>query len=107
MNAIMGNVYYDFGQSALKPYIGGGAGVGRLSLNNHNAGGVTLMDDKDTVFAYQGMAGVMYTLTPNWSVNAEYRYIGTNDAEMSASNGSTSKVAYDSNNVILGLSYKF
>jgi len=107
LNAAMANVYYDFGNGRLKPYIGGGAGIAEMKMDNISGGGATLMDDSDSVLAYQGMAGVSYQLNPCWSVNAEYRYVGTNDAELTTPGGATSKVAYDSNNVMLGLTYKF
>ncbi|MBI1309192.1 MAG: outer membrane beta-barrel protein [Proteobacteria bacterium] len=107
MTAAMGNVYYDIGNGRLKPYVGGGVGMADVKLDNYTGGGATLMDDSDTVLAYQGMAGVSYQLNPCWAINAEYRYVGTNDAELTSASGTTSKVAYDSNNVLLGLTYKF
>jgi opacity protein-like surface antigen len=107
LGAVMGNVYYDFGSHNLKPYIGGGVGMGRLKADNQRSSFTTYADDSDTVLAYQGMAGVKYDLTPNWAVNGEYRYIGTNDGDISTLGGGTRKISYDSNNVILGLTYKF
>lgn len=107
LGALMGNAYYDFGQARIKPYIGGGIGVGRLNVDSQRSAGTTFSDDSDTVLAYQGMAGVKYDLNPCWSVNAEYRYIGANDGDIQTLGGGKSKVAYDSNNIIVGLTYKF
>lgn len=107
LTAGMVNGYYDFGKARFKPYVGGGVGYANLKMNNVRGGGVTLADDDDNVFAYQGMAGVSYELNPCWSINGEYRYVGTNDAEINTFGGGKSKVSYDSNNVLIGLSYKF
>lgn len=106
LNAAMANAYYDFGNGRFKPYIGGGAGMANVKLDNYNGGGASLADDDDNVLAYQGMAGVSYELNPCWSINGEYRYLGTNDAEINTSSG-RQKVGYDSNNVLIGLAYKF
>jgi opacity protein-like surface antigen len=107
LTAGMVNGYYDFGQARFKPYVGGGVGYANVKLDNYRGGGTTLADDDDNVLAYQGIAGVSYELNPCWSINGEYRYIGTNDAEINTFGGGKSKVAYDSNNVMVGLSYKF
>lgn len=107
LTAGMVNGYYDIGQGRLKPYVGGGVGYANVKLDNYRAAGAKVADDDDNVLAYQGMAGVSYEINPCWSINGEYRYIGTNDAEIRTLGGGKSKVAYDSNNVMVGLTYKF
>ncbi len=108
LSGAMGNVYIDLGEHmGLKPYIGGGAGYARVGFENFTAGGVTVLDEKDDVFAYQGMAGVSYDLNPHWALTAEYRYLGANDAKVSTVGGGTTKVSYDSNNVLIGARYTF
>lgn len=107
LTAGMANVYVDLGTYVgVKPYIGGGAGYGRVKVDNYTVGGVTAVNGKDDVLAYQGMAGVSYDITPKLAVTGEYRYVGTNDATVDGPFG-PSKVSYDSNNVLVGLRYTF
>jgi len=108
VDAAMANIYRDVGHiGPLHPYIGGGVGYARVSLNNYRGAGATFLDDNDGVFAYQGMAGVSYDINPCWSANVEYRYLGGNDAHVTTSGGTNTKVNYSSNNVVAGLTYKF
>lgn len=71
----MGNVYYDFNNtSRVTPYIGAGAGVADVSLDNQGVLGLT--DESDVAFAYQFMAGLSYAPTTlpmtEWGIG--YRY---------------------------------
>ncbi len=104
----MGNLYYDIPTGgALTPYLGVGAGVAEVEFENYgtNATG-TVLDDSDTTFAYQGMAGLNYALNGNLSLNAEYRYFATSDAEVQ-SGTRTSDVEYQAHNIIAGARYTF
>jgi OmpA-OmpF porin, OOP family len=73
-------------------------------------GGRTV-DDNDNRFAYQGIAGVSYSVTPQWKVALDYRYFATLDPEFSATTpgGASTKVdsEYSSHTVMLGLRYHF
>ena len=52
--SFMANAFYDFRlANSVKPYVGGGIGVARLSINDAAVLGITLVDDDDIVFAYQ------------------------------------------------------
>jgi OOP family OmpA-OmpF porin len=104
----MGNLYYDIPTGgALTPYLGGGVGAADVQFENYgtNATG-TVLDDGETVFAYQGIAGLNYALTGNVSLNAEYRYFATADVEVQ-SGTRTSDVEYRTHNVIGGVRYIF
>lgn len=107
LNALMANGYYDFGNGRFKPYIGGGVGAANVKMDKIRNNVGQFADDDDNVLAYQGMAGVSYELNPCWSINAEYRYLGTNDADIKTLGGGTQKVGYDTNNVLIGATYKF
>ena len=105
---LMANVYYDFEfGSPFVPYVGGGIGVG------FNTWKVKVKDaDIDTefsspLFAYQGIAGVSYYITPNWAANLEYRYFG--ETEGNTTSGDTKiKVGAPNNHTILaGFKYTF
>lgn len=109
LTAAMANVYVDLGQyGGFKPYVGGGAGYARVGFKGYDTPGTgEFLDDNDDVLAYQGMAGVSYDLNPCWALTAEYRYIGTNDAEVTTTAGTNTSMSYDSNNVLIGARYTF
>jgi outer membrane protein OmpA-like peptidoglycan-associated protein len=79
------NGFYDLNTGTpFTPYIGGGIGVGffHASLTGNTPAGhaITAYSGSDTTFAYQGIAGVSYALSPNLSLTADYRYLATTDA---------------------------
>lgn len=64
-----------------RPYVGGGIGVARASINDLSAEGLGIEDEDATIFGYQVMAGVGYDVTDYLTVTAGYRYFGTPDYE--------------------------
>ncbi len=81
--AIMGNAYYDFyNTTKFTPYVGAGVGAARLPSRRFQYGWLARTGERlDWQFAYQGIAGVRYTFTPNWSASLDYRYFATTDAK--------------------------
>lgn len=90
-NAFTGmlNLWYDFNtgsNSRIHPYIGGGVGVAHINIDSlaayENYFGQTysaqLINDSNTVFAYQGGAGVGFDVTPGFTISLDYRYFDTN-----------------------------
>jgi len=70
---VMANFYFDFANSSpLTPFIGGG--FGRAFVENEDG-------EKDNAMAFQGRAGVSLALGGDWSADAEYVYLRTNDLE--------------------------
>ena len=61
------NGLLDFGGPGLGAYVGGGAGRARVSYDG----------DKDSAWAYQGIAGVRTAVSPNVDVGLKYRYFRT------------------------------
>jgi OOP family OmpA-OmpF porin len=108
-DAAMANAYVDLGTYiGLKPYVGAGLGYSRVKYKNYSSSSTgPFLNDSDNAMAYQGMAGVSYDITPKWSATAEYRYLGTNDAEVTTAGGGQTKIGNDSNNVLVGLRYTF
>jgi OmpA-OmpF porin, OOP family len=85
-------------------YVGGGAGRAWADL----AG------DNDNAWAYQGIAGVRYAVTPNVDVGLKYRYFRTGKLDFDdgfAVNGTnfttSAKANYDSHSVLASLAYNF
>lgn len=67
--ALMGNGYFDFNFGGpITPYVGAGVGAAFI-------GG----ELNDTVFAYQGIAGLSLPVSERSAVGAEYRYFGAGD----------------------------
>ena len=83
----MANAWYDFAVDfPVTPYVGGGIGFANVDAEASFAG-VTIVDDDDTVFAYQAGAGAAYPLTETLSVFAGYRFFGTVDPRLTAADG--------------------
>lgn len=86
---LMFNGYFDIPTgSKWKPYIGGGLGFSNVAINDLAAVGFLIADDDDTVFAYQGKAGVAYQFSERWAGMLGYRYFATDDADFVDSGGS-------------------
>jgi opacity protein-like surface antigen len=81
----MAHVFYDFDlDSKIMPYLG----VARIDVDIGSVAGVTTaFDDSDTVFAYQGMAGLRYPLTDQISIRGEYRLFATVDPGLGVTEG--------------------
>lgn len=83
---VMANAFYDFGDDSwfARPYVGGGLGLGIVDVD-YSPSGVTIIDDSQTAFAYQVMAGLSAAITPNLDVFGGYRYRATSDVETDVS----------------------
>lgn len=78
------NAYYDFDVSwTLKPYLGAGIGNAWVDVE-YNPSGVGIIDDDDSVFAYQVMAGLNYWCSEQLSFFGGLRWRQTDDIEVRA-----------------------
>lgn len=106
--SLMANGYYDFDVGMkLKPYIGGGIGMARVSANDIRINGSQLADDSDVVFAYQAIGGLGYELSQHLTAFVEYRYFATLDPTFNATGGGDYESQFMSHNAMLGLRYHF
>ncbi len=124
--SFMVNGFYDFGaRSRIKPYLGVGAGVAQLSMNDVDGlfgiaatladppGGDTALtvrlkvDDDDTVFAYQFGAGVGYEISEMIILTLDYRYFATRDPKFTDDFGEKVTSEYRSHSFGVGLRYYF
>lgn len=83
------NVYYDLKTNTpWSPYIGAGLGAARHheEVNLPVAGG-QIIDDTDTVFAYQASAGLSYAVNPSTTVFTGYRFYAESDPEITSTTG--------------------
>ena len=105
------NGYYEFDIfGVVSPYAGVGVGYGTVSLDLRNLSGAQVVDDDDTVYSYQLIAGAALNVTESVSLTAEYRYFDTiTDAELmlSALPGVIKNSNIRSHEIRLGLRYWF
>ncbi|HWG80203.1 MAG TPA: outer membrane beta-barrel protein [Stellaceae bacterium] len=102
------NAYYDYDTgSAWRPYIDAGIGAARLSMHNVAASGVPVVDDYDTVFAYQLGLGLGYDVTKSLTLAVEYRYFTTLDPTFKDAAGQSFNSEFTSHNLSLGVRYRF
>lgn len=79
----MANAYYDFNGfvAAINPFIGGGLGFayvnGKFMNTNFHLKRVLKYTGSNTVFAYQGTAGLTYNFAENYAINVAYKYLAT------------------------------
>jgi opacity protein-like surface antigen len=80
--AVMGNAYYDFNSGgSIQPYIGGGLGIQKVDVR-YSPSNVGVSRGDKAVFAYQGMAGLTYKVSPSFEVFGEYKYRGADRASV-------------------------
>ncbi|MDB5702737.1 MAG: OmpA family protein [Sphingomonadales bacterium] len=105
----MVNGLLDFGSDdGLSGYVGGGAGVGRVKLANF---GLTttgaFLDDSDTGFAYQAIAGVRYPITTNVDFGLKYKFFNENKVDLIDANGRSERTRFRSHSLLASLVYNF
>lgn len=100
------NGYYDFLEGPLVPFIGLGVGYAQVDANV-NLGDISVIDDDDTVLAYQGILGVSYDFMPNLQGVLAYRYLSLDDPQFKDRAGGKVDMEYDSQSIDVGLRYSF
>lgn len=109
------NAYYDIPLKdySIVPYLGAGVGFAETEIKTNSA--ILIVDDNDTVFAWNAMAGMSYTpdFMPNtmWSIG--YRYFATEDPHYRSQAvplffpATDVKHEYEVHNVEAGVRYMF
>ncbi|WP_235532712.1 outer membrane protein, partial [Sphingomonas sp. Leaf412] len=81
--SFMINGLLDFGpDDGLQGFVGGGAGVARVKAENSLRRSYQLLDDSDTVFAWQALAGVRAPLSDNVDVSLKYRFFNADNVNL-------------------------
>ncbi|RZK81681.1 MAG: P44/Msp2 family outer membrane protein, partial [Methylobacterium sp.] len=82
--SFMLNGLLDFGyDDGIQGFVGGGVGVARVKADNYaltQRG--AFLEDSDTVFAYQGLAGVRAPLTDHLDATLKYRFFNADNAKL-------------------------
>jgi opacity protein-like surface antigen len=100
---LLANGYLDLGTwYRLTPYIGAGAGMAMVRVTDVPGGS----DHSRWNFAWAGMAGVAWTVTPNLQVDFGYRYLDVGKAQ----SGGSAPVTFDNvagHEVRVGMRWSF
>lgn len=107
MLALMANMYFDFNPGGnLNPYVGGGLGAAHYSMDSNQL----QINDEDTRFAYQGMAGFLYQPS-SWRFTefmAGYRYFSSLNPELVSANlGTKNEIPFKSHSLEMGFHIYF
>lgn len=110
--AAMVNVYYDldmFDDTRFMPYVGVGAGVVRSEYDTLGPilGLGTQIDDTDTSFGYQGMAGLNIEASDMVDVYAQYKYMSAYNPTYDSFAMTDTDGDYDISTVTVGLRINF
>ncbi|WP_313539589.1 OmpA family protein [Sphingomonas sp.] len=106
--SFMVNGLLDFGDdNGLQGFVGGGAGVARVKNRLRVAGAADVLNDSDTVFAWQALAGVRAPINKNVDVSLKYRFFNAPDVKMVDLGGNQWKGRYRSHSLLVGLTYNF
>jgi OOP family OmpA-OmpF porin len=108
------NLFYDFNAKSKRfiPFVGAGIGLANIDADvaySPNA----FIDDDDTTFAYQFIAGAEYKLTKDLSLIGDARYFALDDPELTRFGGPAPAAfveldsEYDSFSTTIGLRYNF
>ena len=107
--SFMLNGLLDFGDDdGIQGFVGGGVGVARVK----NKIGITsfgyAVDDSDTVFAYQGLAGVRAPLTDHLDATLKYRFFTADNVSIVNNiNNATYEGRFRSHSILGGVTYNF
>ncbi|MBB3772361.1 opacity protein-like surface antigen [Angulomicrobium tetraedrale] len=101
----LANAYVDLGSwHGFTPYVGAGAGAGYLSISDISFPAGSLKGGDGWGFAWALMAGVSVELAPKWVVDAGYRYIAIDSADIG---GGWSSLNQNAHEFRLGLRFLF
>ena len=110
--SLMLNGYIDFNEASdFTPYLGAGLGLSKVDADNFGSSTTpTILNDGDTVFAYQAIAGIGWDISSRTELFLEYRYFATEDVGVRttpAAGAVSTNLSYDTNNVFLGVRFGF
>ena len=124
---LMLNGLYDFNREGqFQPYVGVGIGAAKVKAKASNLAAVTVdpvgttivgafsangFNDSETAFAYQGLAGIGYSLSERLKLDLGYKYFAVDDLDFNGIGPLGEARVYDSDyrdhSVTLGLRYAF
>jgi OOP family OmpA-OmpF porin len=109
--SFMANGLLDFGgkDNNLGAFIGGGAGVARVQLSDLQTAkfGQAFINDTDTGFAWQVLAGIYKPISKHVDLGLKYRFFNVPDVNTFTTNGLETDTKYRSHSLMVTLAYNF
>ncbi|WP_235785757.1 outer membrane protein, partial [Sphingomonas sp. PR090111-T3T-6A] len=108
--SFMVNALLDFGDDkGISGYVGGGAGVARVKADSWRFGAdfPDLVDDSDTRFAWQAIAGVRAPVTDKIDVGVKYRFFDVTRVKLTDLNGDQTKGRFRSHSLLASVIFNF
>jgi opacity protein-like surface antigen len=107
-NNLMFNLIVRYPDGKIHPYAGGGIGCSWGTLNAFaTAPSITgSVDQTQSAFGWQLLAGVNYEFAPKWSADLAYRYFSSK-YNFTSREGVSADVTASSNMILLGINYHF
>ena len=108
--SFMINGLLDFGEDdGISGFLGGGVGIARVNFNNQRAyaNQGAFIDDSDTRFAWQLLAGVRQAISDNVDVTVRYRFFNVNDLETVGFGGREFSTRLRTHSLLGGLTFNF
>ena len=105
--ASMLNLYREFGQGSIRPYVGAGIGLAFVKGDFLINGVAAEVDDFE--FAYQGIVGINFWQNQKREFFAEYRYFANTDSDLVNAGGVliSDDFSYRSHNFTFGVRFRF
>ena len=105
--SFMLNGMLDFGDDdGLQGFVGGGVGVARVDVQNI-VSAPSWIDDSDTGFAWQGIAGIRAPLSDSWDVGLKYRFFNASDVNLIDVRGRDVTTRFRSHSIMGSIVYNF
>ena len=105
--SFMVNGLLDFGDDdGIQGFVGGGVGVARVDVHTTLAD-PRWLDDSDTGFAWQALAGVRAPLSDNWDVGLKYRFFNAKGVDLVDRLGRDVSTRFRSHSIMGSLIYNF
>jgi len=110
---LMANLLFRYPKGKVHPFVGGGIGfsmaTAEANVTVQNLGSLKVLDDDDTAFAWQLIAGVNFEVAPQVSVDLTYKYFNADYEFSSDYPAYVDNFDADSTNhiVALGVNYHF
>jgi len=106
--SFMVNGMLDFGDDdTLSGFVGGGVGVARVDTNiGLNTRG-DFLDDSDSVFAWQAIAGIRAPLTDSIDVTLKYRFFNADNVRLVDITGRNYDGRFRSHSILGGITFNF
>ena len=108
--SFMVNGLLDFGEDdGISGFLGGGIGIARVNFNNQRAfaNQGAFIDDSDTRFAWQLLAGVRQAVTDTIDVTVRYRFFNAADLEMVGFAGQDMSTRLRTHSLLGGITFNF